>query len=205
METETPGSPHAAGLAAFVFGAHCMAGILDNGEPMPPRNFKNAVHVAALAVQVNRKNCFGLRRDVRLEFCGVEVVSDGIDINEVNGRPQGDARRGSGDPGHGRRQNLVARFQINGSQREKKCCGSVADGSGMGCPAIRSKISFELYASLATGRRSLAQHAQNRLLLLGSVLRAVLNLKIKFYCWRTHERRLTSCATRARIGAYRLM
>jgi hypothetical protein len=56
VEAETARDAHGPGLAALVFAAHGVAGVLDDGEPVFPGQFEDCVHVTALAVEVNGKN-----------------------------------------------------------------------------------------------------------------------------------------------------
>src|SRR5690349_21311069 len=56
----------------------------------------------------------------------------------------------------------------------------------MGGPTIRCEVPFELNAGLAAGRRSLAEHRQQRLLLFRAVFRAVFYLQVELDFWRAH-------------------
>src|SRR5438552_16668514 len=84
VKAEAAGRSHAASFASFILAPDRMAGILDDGDALLAGNVQDGVHIAALAIQMNWENGFGIRSDPGFELGGVEVASNGIDVHEIH-------------------------------------------------------------------------------------------------------------------------
>ena len=70
-------SPMAADAAAVVFGAVRLGGVLDHDQAVLPGDLHDRVHVGRLAVEVDRHDGLGPRRDRRLDRAGSIVKVTG--------------------------------------------------------------------------------------------------------------------------------
>lgn len=73
---QAPGSP------AAITGAVSLRGIFENAEVAPRRDFADRIHVGRTAVEVNRQDGPGARRDGPLDEFRIEISCGRVDINE---------------------------------------------------------------------------------------------------------------------------
>ena len=99
---------HAAGAA--VAGAEALRGILDHRQASMARgDAVQGVHVADLAVQTDRHDGPGARRDQRLHLAGIHQAGVGLDVGEHRPGAQQHDHLGGRREGEGRGDDLVAR------------------------------------------------------------------------------------------------
>ena len=123
---EGPG-PHAA-----AFGAMGLRRVLDDGEPVPPRDLRDRVHVGEPAVQVHGKEGPRPRRDRRLDRGRVHRPGHRIDVHEDRGRPGVDDRGHRRDEGRRHGDHLVPWADPRASSA--RCSAAVPELTAMACP-----------------------------------------------------------------------
>ncbi len=104
-----------SGVAAAVQRSETLCCVFDDGETVARRDGVDGVHLRRLAVEADGENRSGPRRDGGFDFLGVEVVADGLDVDEDGARAgEGDHFAG-GEKGEGRGDDLVGRISATGA------------------------------------------------------------------------------------------
>lgn len=130
-----------------------LAGVFNDGDAAPGRNFKNRIHVGALAEEMNRNDGFGSGGDGGFEQVRIESVSALVNIHELwPCRAVTDGLR-SGHESVGRRDDFIAWADAKGQQTEPKSIGAVADANGKGRTAVLGEFTLESSDKRAAGKR----------------------------------------------------
>ena len=83
--------------------------VLDDFQPVSACNIHHGIHVYREAVDMNRHDCFGVRRDAVFNLRRIEVPRQSVAINDDRRRTGSDNRRGAGNDRKGGKYNFVAR------------------------------------------------------------------------------------------------
>ena len=90
---------------------------------MPAGDRHHGPHVDAAAVEVDRDDRPGPRRDRGLDQGGIDVVGVGLDVDEDGFRPGPPDGPGGGEERVGGGDDLVARLQAQGQERQEQGAG----------------------------------------------------------------------------------
>ncbi len=120
-----------------------LGAILDHLQPVPRRNLHQRVQIDALAVQVNRHDRLGLRRNRRLDLADVhqEIVVPDIDENRAGAENLDGRNRRHRGVRH--RDDLVARANPRRRQRDIDRVGTAVDTDAAIHPDIGRHRAFE--------------------------------------------------------------
>ena len=106
--------------------------VLDHRQAVAAGDLAQAVHVRGQPREMHRHHGPGPRRDRLLDQAGVQVVGQGIDVDEHGHGVRHHDRAGRRDEGIGRHDDFVAGFDADRLQREAERRGAVADGDAVG-------------------------------------------------------------------------
>ncbi len=135
--------------------------------------FHNRFNIYRLAVEMNRDNRLGARRERGFELAGVEREKVRLDVNQNRSRACHLNRR------HGRDRRMrdgdyfIAVTNAAGDQGQMKCFRSTSDTDSMSGADVRGKLSFERSDLFALDIPTLLQHLGDRrinLRLVGKIL-----------------------------------
>ena len=116
IEAEAGGRAESSGIFALEGGTVGLGGVLDQDQIMPLANIGNFIHVAGMAIEMNRQHGRGFRRNGGFQLAGVYAVGVRVDIDERRrGADVGDRPNG-GDKGVGHGDDFVAGFDSGGNQ-----------------------------------------------------------------------------------------
>ena len=134
----------AARALAVTGGAKALGAVLDDRQAMAGSNGVDGFHVGALAVQADRDDGAGARRDGRFQQAGVQVAGVGVDVDEDRcGAQQADGL-GRGDEGERGGDDFVTRADAQGHHGHLQCRGAVADADGMAHAHVFGQALFQL-------------------------------------------------------------
>src|SRR5262249_60914977 len=130
MKTEAARKAHAAGFASFVVRTDSVTRVFYDGDAVLAGDGEDRVHVAALAVKMHGQHRARVRSYVSFKLFRVEVVSHGIDIDEIYVRSQRHRRGGRRDPRERCGEDEITASDVERHERQKERGGGVADGAG---------------------------------------------------------------------------
>jgi hypothetical protein len=120
-----------------------LAAILDDRQIVPRRHLGQRFHIRRLAVQVDRHDGRGLRRNRRGDGARIDRQTIGIDVGEHGTRAGHHDRERRVRGGQRRGDHLVARLDADGAQRDRQSVGAVADADGVRRPRRVSELPLE--------------------------------------------------------------
>ena len=94
-----------------------LGGVLDDAQPMPPRDFEHRVEVRRLAVKMRRKQRFSALGDRPFDLCGIEIVGRGIGLDQDRRRARHADRKQGRDIAVARDDHLVAGADAERAER----------------------------------------------------------------------------------------
>ena len=144
IEREAADRAERADAATPALGSVRLRGVLEHGETVPVRDRHDRIHVARMAVQVDRDDGARPGGDPRFEACRIELPGLGIRVREHGrGRAIVNDVRG-GHEGQARNDHLVARTDPRGHQRQVERRRPVRDGHAVRDSAEGREVALEL-------------------------------------------------------------
>src|SRR5205809_2301649 len=119
---------------------------------MFPSKWKNAVHVARLATEVNRNDGFGLGSERCRQVVGSHIQGIGLAVDKNGFRAEIKHHLRGCRESHRRENHLIPLLDSNRRQREVESRGSRIDRYGMTATDELAKASFKLL-DLRSGRQ----------------------------------------------------
>ncbi len=177
IEAEAAHVSQAPGPTPFVLGTVRLTGIFDHHQAVPPGDLQDGVHVSRLAVEVHRDDRFGPLGDRGFDRVRVDVEGARIDVDEHRPRPGVADRRHRRDEGERNRDDLVARTDVRGKQREVKGARAGVHADTVLRLTIGRELRFERGNLGAQGELAALQYALDRRVYL-ILDRRVLGLQI---------------------------
>ena len=143
IEAEAAELADAAHAASFVLRAVGLGGVLDHYQAVAIRDLHDRIHVAGLAVEVNRNDRLRARRDRLFKLTGIEREGRGVNVNE-NG-----LRAGVADGRHRCHESernsddFVFRSHARREQRKVESAGAGVDAYRILGAAIVGELALE--------------------------------------------------------------
>src|ERR1700677_1582851 len=109
MKTEDSDVSQRTGLPAFVFCPGGVCSVFYHANSSRTRKFIQSVHIAALSIEMNRKDGLGARGYLLFNQSRIEVERARVDIGEYHACSQHGCRICGGNPADRRRDDLVPR------------------------------------------------------------------------------------------------
>ena len=163
------GGPESSEGPAPQGGAHRLARILDQGEPMLGGKVRQRRHIARVAVQVHRHYRPGARSDQARRRGGAQVQRV-VDVGEDGLCAGVGDRVAGGDECQRARDDLVARTDAMGFESQKQGHGAVAGGDAEPGAHRARELLFKRSDALALGKQSGAHHLEHRRLFFATQL-----------------------------------
>lgn len=170
-------------------GAHRavrLRAVLDNSEPMLPRERGHCWHVGGHAVEVGDNDGSGPGGQMPLQVGRVEVPGPLVDVDEYGHGVHGEQRHHGGEEGIGGREHLVARLQTDPEERRIQRGRTGIDGKRMAHPDQQPELLLQLvHLALVTdvGDLAPAEHRRDKgEVLLGRWLRSRLGQPVRRGC-----------------------
>ncbi len=113
------------------------------GTPARDAASEQRIHVGALSEQMNRNDRFRSRRDGGDGLRGVDVERRLIDVDEHRPRAQTGDGAGGREKRVGRRDDLVARLDVERHERQQQRVGAGRDGDRVADAEHQGQLAFE--------------------------------------------------------------
>ena len=168
VEPEAAEASHRAGAAAAVVGAVRLRRVFDDRDAVAVGDREDGVHRRRLAVEMDRQDRLGARRDRRLESSRVEGAPPQVDVDEDRPRADVADRPGGGDEGHRHRDHLVAGTDVEGVEGEVERARAAVDGDRVRAAAVRREVAFEALDPGAEDEGRVVEHAGELVQQLGA-------------------------------------
>jgi len=141
-----------------------LGAVFDHAEVVTAREAQDRLEVGGLAVEVNREDRLGARRDRRREPGRVERERTRVNVHQHR-------RRAAQLNGHDRRHggvrdgdDLIARPDAARSQRQVNRLGAAADADPKSHAQVSRKLALERRGFLAQNVSSFVEHSRDRLI-----------------------------------------
>ena len=144
IEAESGHEAEGACDLAVVFRAVGLGRVFDQGDIVFLTNRKQRVHIAGVAVEMNRHEGFGARGDGLFDALGVDAAGLVVDIN-IN-RTGTDVGNGPacGNKGLGRGNNFIARTDVKNAQSDMERGGAAVKTDSVLCAAESGEVFLKL-------------------------------------------------------------
>ena len=149
---------------ATCVGAVRLASILNNRYRVA--RLAQRVHIAQLAIEVDRHHRPGARGDGGRNRRGVEAVAIGLEVDEDRLRTRHADARGGGEEREGGRDDFIARADTGREQRQVQRGGAVGRRERVLRPAESGEFGLERRHFRALRQRARAEDARDLALLL---------------------------------------
>jgi len=132
-----------AGAAAPILRADGLRGILDDVQIVPRGDTHDGVHVGHLAVEVDRHDGARAWGDGRLDEGRIDVVAGRVDIDKDRHRAEPVDAAARCEEGVRGGDDLVARLDAEGHQRDNERVGARCDADAVGCARIGRNLALQ--------------------------------------------------------------
>ena len=132
-----------AAFPALVVGTKALGSVLDHRQVVTCSDGVDFVHIRRLAVEADRHDGFGLRRDGGFDLACIDVAGIGLDIDEDRHGSEQDDDFGGGDEGEGGGDHLVARLDAERHEGDEQGFGTAGDGDAVAGAGVGFEAFFE--------------------------------------------------------------
>ena len=143
VEGEAAGVAHRARATAGEPGAVRLAGVLDDGDALGPRQLEDRVEVERAPVEMDGDHRARARRDRALDQLGRDERGARIDVDEARRRARQRDRLGGRDERVRRHDHLVAAADAERAQRQHQGFGARGDADGVRRAAVPRELLLE--------------------------------------------------------------
>ena len=144
IEAETTDIAQGPGALSPIAGSHGLGGVFDDPQLSLPGKGQDGLHIGGMAKEVDRQDGLGPGSDPLPDPAGIQVVGPGIDVRkdgtgslQHDGLDRGGEGKGSGD-------DLVARADLQGHQRNPQSVGARGAPHRKAGPQITAQLGLEL-------------------------------------------------------------
>ena len=133
-----------AGSASLVGCAEALCSIFDNGDVVSCCDLVDCVHIGALTIERDRKNCFCFLRDDRFKMLRIEIVGPGVNvhIHRLGTEKRNDLDRS--DESERRGDDLVAGTNPNRHECEQQRVSAAGTGDAVATAGKGSELLLQL-------------------------------------------------------------
>jgi hypothetical protein len=135
--------------------------ILDHFETVRIGDYANSIHVRRVPIQMHWDESFSPNCNVLFELIDIDRAGLRVNIHEYNSRTGGGNRLGRCDESVGGCDYLVPRSDVQRSQRELECVGTIADSDAVLDAAVQGEFMFEAAHGFAAYERCVFDNLAN--------------------------------------------